>query len=55
MLMREITNDPFALQYKAKSEAIKQQRTRLRVQQAQLTADKARQRANWRRIKIGVV
>ena len=46
MLMREITDDPLAIQNKAKAEALKQERKRLTVQQAQLRADKARQRAN---------
>ena len=46
MLMCEITDDPLAIQNKAKAEALKQERKRLTVQQAQLRADKARQRVN---------
>ena len=48
----EITDDPFKLQAKAKAKAIKQQGQRLKVQRAQLAADKARQRANTANAKL---
>ena len=53
--MREITDDPLALQNKAKATALKQERKRLTVQQAQLRADKARQRANTANQKLSQV
>jgi len=55
MLMREITDDPLAIQNKAKATALKQERKRLTVQQAQLSADKARQRAKKANQKLSQI
>jgi len=46
MLMIEITNDPFALQAKAKTASLKRKKKDIAVQQTQLMVDKARDRAN---------
>jgi len=53
--MKEIANDPLAIQNKAKSEALKQQRKRLVLQQAQLAAEKAREHYNKSNQKLSKV